>query len=141
MADLQAAADARGPEAWIAAFGRFVPGPHRTADEVGSEVVAHLDTLVRGALQRHVFPLMARGRLPVRATPIENVNERRADIAVPVLALTGGGDAEDNIRSTRELLDLLPRSREVVIPRAGHYPNLEDAESFNSALAEFLRTC
>jgi len=39
---------------------------------------------------------------------------------------------------TRDIHNAMPRSRLVVIPSAGHLPNIEQPEAFNKALLEFL---
>lgn len=126
------------PEAWVGAFERFVHGPHRTIDEVSPDVSRLNDTMVRHTLDTHVLPVVARGEVPVSPTPVSEVDPRRRHIAVPVLAVNGAVDADDHLRFARELVALVPDGRAVLVPRAAHYPNLEDPPLFNDALRDFL---
>jgi 3-oxoadipate enol-lactonase len=130
--------ETQDPELWIRGFERFVPGPHRTLDEVDPAVVRACDEMVRHTLTSHVLPVVARGGLLVSPTPVADVNERRAAIAVPVLAVVGGGDAEDHQRLAHELVDLVDDGTAVVVERVGHYPNLEEPARFDAALAGLL---
>jgi len=126
------------PEAWIGAFERFLHGPQRTVDQISPDLVRLNDMMVRHTLTTHVLPVVARGRNPVRPTPVEHVNPARREIDVPVLAINGALDADDHLRFARELLELVPDGREVRIPDSAHYPNLEQPALFNDALRGFL---
>jgi 3-oxoadipate enol-lactonase len=130
--------ETQDPELWLRGFERFVPGPHRSLADVDAAVVRDCDEMVRHTLTTHVLPVVAAGGFPVGPTPVEEVNERRAAIAVPVLAVVGGGDAEDHQRLAHELIDLIDDGRAVVVERVGHYPNLEEPARFNAAVAELL---
>lgn len=126
------------PEAWIGGFHRFVHGPRRTRDDVAPDVVALNDAMVRHTLDTHVLPGLSAGRAPVQPLPVAGVDERRAGIAVPVLAIIGGADADDHVRLARELVDLVDDGRAVVVDDTAHYPNLEKPAEFDAALAELL---
>ncbi len=59
-------------------------------------------------------------------------------IEVPALLIRG---AQDKITAKQDMLDLanaIPKNSYVEIEHAGHLPNLEDAEKFNSLLHEFM---
>lgn len=59
-------------------------------------------------------------------------------IEVPALLIRG---AQDKITAKQDMLDLanaIPKNSYVEIEDAGHLPNLEDAEKFNSLLQEFI---
>lgn len=135
----QRAADERDPEAWVEGFARFLPGPHRRPEQVDAVLRGTNDDMVRHTLVTHVLPLVAQGRTPIQPTKVEHVNERRAHIAAPTLAIIGGSDADDHIRLARELLAQIPHGREVVVPDTAHYPNLEEPDQFNAALRTFLK--
>ncbi len=59
-------------------------------------------------------------------------------IEVPALLIRG---VQDKITAKQDMLDLanaIPKNSYVEIEDAGHLPNLEDAEKFNSLLQEFI---
>jgi pimeloyl-ACP methyl ester carboxylesterase len=60
------------------------------------------------------------------------------EIAVPVLVTGGAEDALTPAAETREWARLIPNARVRFIEHAGHVPNLEQPESFNELLLEFL---
>ena len=68
------------------------------------------------------------------------VSERKknlSELSVPTLLIAGEQDAR-SVETTRELEQLLPNARRVVVPGAGHILNLEKPQSFNEALRRFL---
>jgi pimeloyl-ACP methyl ester carboxylesterase len=132
------AEQAQDAEAWIAAFLEFVPGPHRSLDDVDPAVRSVMDEMVRATLARHITPEVLAGRIPVTATPVPGVPERLGDIAVPVLAVHGGLDSEDHRRFTQRVVDAVPEGRAVTVAGTGHYPNLERPAEFTAALQSFL---
>lgn len=138
MATWQRAMEEQDPESWIEGFARFLPGPHRGVDQVDPALLAANDTMVRHTLNTHILPVMAQGRMPVQPTPVEDINYRRSEITAPTLAITGGSDANDHIRLTRDLLEHAAKAREIIVPDTAHYPNLERPDLFNAALEEFL---
>src|SRR6185295_10363071 len=65
-----------------------------------------------------------------------NTTARLKQIKNPVLAMTGEQDAA--APGTRYIGENVPGAKLVVIPQAAHISNIEQAETFNRALAEFL---
>ena len=65
-----------------------------------------------------------------------NTTARLKDIRLPVLAITGEQDGA--AAGTRYIGENVPGAKLVVIPQAAHIANIEQAEAFNRALAEFL---
>jgi pimeloyl-ACP methyl ester carboxylesterase len=63
---------------------------------------------------------------------------RLAEIAAPTLAIVGDKD----VSRIREIADLVaaqvPRARKVVIPDAGHHPNMEHPTLFNRVVLDFM---
>ncbi|MBC7934732.1 MAG: class A beta-lactamase-related serine hydrolase [Rhizobacter sp.] len=59
---------------------------------------------------------------------------KQTEITVPVLVLTGD---EDSLRK-KKVIELVPAAKQMIIPKAGHVSNLENAERFNTALFTFL---
>lgn len=58
-------------------------------------------------------------------------------IRVPTLLLWGEGDKRAPLSVAEQLRDGIPGARLVVIPDAGHEPNLEQPARFNAAVREF----
>ena len=65
-----------------------------------------------------------------------NTTARLKDIGNPVLAITGEQDAA--APGTRYIGENVPGAKFVSIPQAAHIANIEQADAFNRALAEFL---
>ena len=65
------------------------------------------------------------------------VIESLPDIAVPTLVLVGADD-ERFIAPTDYMAAKIPGARKVVIPDAGHGPNINQPAAFNQAMADFL---
>jgi pimeloyl-ACP methyl ester carboxylesterase len=63
-----------------------------------------------------------------------------AALAVPALVLCGAADAVTPPGEMRKLSDLLPNSRFVLLPEAGHLSNLEAPAAFSAAVRDFLRS-
>jgi len=61
-----------------------------------------------------------------------------ATIDVPTLVIGGKEDALTQIKEVRGLHQAIADSDLVVIPRAGHLPNIEQPEAFNAAVRSFL---
>jgi pimeloyl-ACP methyl ester carboxylesterase len=61
-----------------------------------------------------------------------------AHISVPTLAIVGEEDAITPVEEMKRLIAAIPDPRLVVVPGAGHLPNLEKPDAFNAALREFL---
>ena len=73
------------------------------------------------------------------AIPTIDVTHRLGEITVPCMVIVGADDIAMP-PAMAELLDWnLPRSELVVIPGAGHLPNLEQSGAFNAALSRFYR--
>lgn len=61
-----------------------------------------------------------------------------ARLAAEVLVLIGGYDSSPTVTDGEALAGLFPKAGLVVQPRAGHYPWLDDAESFVRTVVGFL---
>ena len=61
-----------------------------------------------------------------------------ADIDVPALAIHGEEDTALEMEKARDMVDHLPDARLEPIPEAGHSSNLENPDSANAAIREFL---
>lgn len=125
-------------EAWLEVFMRFVPGPQRAAADVDPEVLELIQAMGRDTLTHVVLDEDGTVRPPVRPTPVTQTWGRLEQITVPVLALTGALDGQDNRKMSRRLADSTPRGTYLEISDAGHYPNLERPADFNTAVQYFL---
>jgi pimeloyl-ACP methyl ester carboxylesterase len=61
------------------------------------------------------------------------------EIAVPTLLVWGELDGRSPLSVARQFEDAIPGAELVVIPDAGHMPNLEQPQLFNAAVREFCR--
>lgn len=63
-----------------------------------------------------------------------------ADISVPVLIIHGEADQIIPVSQAEAMRDAIPNTKLVVLPGAGHLPNLEQADAFNEAVWDFLQS-
>ena len=59
------------------------------------------------------------------------------DIKVPALVLVGDRDTPF-LKSSEYMAKAIPNAEHVVIPSAGHAPNIDNADAFNKAVLDFL---
>lgn len=67
-----------------------------------------------------------------------DVSDMLGQIDLPTLVVVGADDALSPVDEMRRIAEVIPQSRFVVIPEAGHLSPLENPREFNAALAEFL---
>ncbi len=133
LAAMAAAAAAFDPRAWTEAFLEIgLIGPYRSLDDVAPEVVARCREMIAHTLSTHVV----HGGPPPSSLP--DATARAAEIAVPVLGVTGAIDSPDHVRMVRELVETVPHGRLAVVENAAHMPNLEQPELFGELLRRFL---
>ena len=60
------------------------------------------------------------------------------DIDVPVLVIHGADDQLIPVSEAEAMAAAVPDGRLVIIPDAGHLPNLEQPDAFNDAVIDFL---
>lgn len=90
------------------------------------------------AMHRHLF---SRSDAEVRADELEPAAAGRlAELQAPTLVTVGAND----LAFIREIADLIaaqaPNARKVVIPDAGHHPNIEHPQLFRQVVREFLES-
>jgi len=73
-----------------------------------------------------------------RAIPKINVSARLREIAAPGLVIVGEQDMGTPVAMAREIHESYPGSDLAIIASAAHLANVEQAEAFNAALADFL---
>lgn len=79
---------------------------------------------LRGAIRR----MMERPDATATATALR----------VPTLVVVGADDELTPVAEAQRIADAVPGAQLVIIPSAGHLPNLEQPEAFNAALVGFL---
>ncbi|MET9778324.1 alpha/beta hydrolase [Streptomyces sp. NPDC006367] len=130
----QAAALAAGDvERWLAAFLRFLPGEHRTAEDVDPDILRRLREMVLGTLSKHT-PDEENLHVPLTGTWA-----RLPEIGVPVLTVNGALDTPDLIAEAERLARTVPDGRSVTVEGTAHYPNMERPGEFNRIVLDFLR--
>ena len=73
-----------------------------------------------------------------RTTSLATDRSRYRAICVPTLVLWGARDAITPLLQGKDLAQLVPNARWVVLRDAGHIPAIEDPRGFNAALVAFL---
>ncbi|MFF0990257.1 alpha/beta fold hydrolase [Kocuria nitroreducens] len=127
-------------DAWVDVFMRFTHGPYRTRADLDPTVDALVEQMARETLLGHLR--CDPGGAPVPPTPpspVPGTWGRVPGIGVPVLALSGALDAPDHLENGRRLAELAPAGAHLEIPRAAHYPNLEQPAEYARTVQEFLR--
>ncbi|WP_448316889.1 alpha/beta fold hydrolase, partial [Streptomyces sp. CO7] len=97
------------------------------------EVAAHVSGMMRATV-----PAGAAAALRARAERPDYRDSLR-EARVPVLLLVGEEDTYTPVAEAEAMRKLVDDSRLVVVPDAGHLPNLEQPERFDAALLDFLR--
>lgn len=69
----------------------------------------------------------------------DDISGEIARITVPALVIHGDADQAIDIERARSMAGALPGARMVVVPGAGHAPNLTHPQPVNAALLDFLR--
>lgn len=132
----EAAGDA---DAWVDVFMRFTHGPHRTRADLDPTVDALVEQMARETLLGHLrFDPNGTPVPPTPPSPVPDTWGRVPGIDVPVLALNGALDASDHLENGRRLAELIPTGRYLEIPRAAHYPNLEQPVEYARTVRDFL---
>ena len=72
------------------------------------------------------------------AIPNINLTARLKEIRCPALVIVGKDDAGTPVAMAEDIHRALPGSELVVIPSAAHLSNLEQPDSFNRALGDFI---
>ena len=61
------------------------------------------------------------------------------EIAMPVLIVNGQFDTSTRLRAGERLARLVPHAERVLVPDAGHLPNLDNPVAYNDAIGSFLQ--
>lgn len=118
----------------VETFMRFVPGPHRSLDDVDPRVVYRLRQMTTATMSKHTADE------PNVLIPLEDAWARASTIEVPLVAIHGALDSPDHIGMAERLVQTVTNGHAVSIDDTAHYPNMERPDLFNAVLADFLNT-
>ena len=122
-------AQEKGMEALVeSTLGRWFTEPYRSSHE---DVMARLAQTIRTTPVAGYVGCC-------HAIPQIDVTDRLHDIKCPAIVIVGEQDIGTPVAMARDIHNAMPGSRLVVIPSAGHLPNIEQPEAFNQALLGFL---
>jgi proline iminopeptidase len=74
----------------------------------------------------------------VEEVDVVGIRAALAELDRPVLVVGGERDALTGVESVRAVAAAFPSAQAVVLPRAGHFPWVDEPEAFRSAVADFL---
>lgn len=140
---MRRALDTHAP-AWLARFGASLFGP-RAMEAMLKEIVYDHSLVTPLVIERSnrnrqradlITPLLAlRDSLPLWE---QQFAPRLSEIRHPALILWGEQDRLFPPQVGRDLQTLIPRSRLILIPNAGHIPQWEQPQAVNRHITEFL---
>jgi len=100
--------------------------------ESDKELVEYVKEIMGSVSLNGVVGALAAMRDRVDSTPM------LGDIDVPVLIIHGADDQLIPVSEADAMYKAIPNAELVVIPDAGHLPNLEQPDIFNDAVIDFL---
>jgi pimeloyl-ACP methyl ester carboxylesterase len=89
-------------------------------------------------MMKATSPKAAASALRARSERIDYLNEVLPQINVPTMVIVGRDDEFTPVAKAVEIRDSLQNCKLVIIEDAGHMPNLEQPEKFNTAVLNFL---
>ncbi|HEU4721622.1 MAG TPA: alpha/beta hydrolase [Gemmatimonadaceae bacterium] len=75
-----------------------------------------------------------------RTSSLATQRSRYPSLGMPTMVLWGARDSLTPMAQGMDIARLIPNAHWEVLPSAGHIPAIEDPQSFDAALLEFLRT-
>lgn len=75
----------------------------------------------------------------IEEVDLEGIRHAAAGLDRPVLVVGGERDALTGVESVHTVAAAFPRAQVAVLPRAGHFPWVDEPEAFRAAVADFLR--
>jgi pimeloyl-ACP methyl ester carboxylesterase len=102
------------------------------------QAVARAMRPLEDAAARHAFLQTLRAVIDVRGQHVSAVDRLYLLGELPTLIVWGERDNTIPMAHGRAAHELIPNSRFVTLPRAAHFPNLEDPEGVAKALLDWL---
>ncbi len=110
----------------------IVPVEQMVAATTPSDVILWLkEHIGQASAQATYADFLANDRFDVMA--------RLGEIAAPTLVVSGSEDRMTPPKFSQFLADNIPHAQLEILPHAGHYPMVEQADAFNKRLEDFLR--
>lgn len=75
----------------------------------------------------------------IEEVDVDGIRAALAGLDRPVLVVGGERDALTGVASVHAVAGAFPRAQAVVLPRAGHFPWVDEPEAFLAAVGDFLR--
>lgn len=119
-------------------------GPAAVAEQMLPKLLGETSRRERPALEAEVRRMAVSNSTGAIAGAIEAIMGRRdstdllSQVNRPTLVIVGAEDTLTPPADAEAMQRLLPRSRLVVLPGAGHLSNMETPDAFSSALADFI---
>jgi pimeloyl-ACP methyl ester carboxylesterase len=144
-----AALPGASPALAIAARPRVVGAIGALANRLekrGSELAIYLDAVARalrplqGEGSRRAFLQTLRGVIDARGQRVSAVDRLYLLGAVPTMIVWGERDRTIPLEHGRAAHAAIPHSRFETLPRAAHFPHIEDPDGLAEVLADFLAT-
>jgi 3-oxoadipate enol-lactonase len=125
---------------WLRQILMHTVGLAKQGEAVTKRVFPHPDQeLFRRELYNQIMQADPRAyRAAMSGLARFNVVNRLGEIEIPTLVITGENDTTVAPQRQRFLAESIPNARQVVIPNAGHAVSVDQAQTFNQALIEFL---
>jgi 3-oxoadipate enol-lactonase len=125
---------------WLRQILMHTVGLAKQGEAVTKRVFPHPDQeLFRRELYNQIMQADPRAyRAAMSGLARFNVVNRLGEIEIPTLVITGENDTTVAPQRQRFLSESITNARQVVIPNAGHAVSVDQAQTFNQALIEFL---
>jgi pimeloyl-ACP methyl ester carboxylesterase len=128
LAHFRALVRARGVDAFRREWATHPLVQLRTSNPGAHRLLNSILGRYPGADLLNAPPGTGAGRAPIRL----------ASVATPALVITGEHDLASRMRAATALARRLPHAEHALIPDAGHLPNLDNPDAYNTLISAFL---
>jgi pimeloyl-ACP methyl ester carboxylesterase len=132
---------------WLVANSRVCAALERAGERMrarGMRKGVYLQAVARAmrplgdAAARHAFLQTLRAVIDVRGQHVSAIDRLYLLGELPTLIVWGGRDNTIPVKHGLAAHELIPNSRFITLPKAAHFPNLEDPEGLATALGDWL---